>query len=111
VDYDEFKSLVKQGKVNEVRRFLELQREKLKFAPTSITFEVDGHATFRHKRRRVEPDTEGNWRLVQPAAAGRSPSIGKGSKAPIGLRSHLTEVVLPVIAVVPGKDVIRLRKR
>jgi hypothetical protein len=65
VTADEFMDLLKQGKIDEARSALEVEKKKAKFSPTSMTVKSDGSVTFRRKGKRVEQDAEDIWRLAK----------------------------------------------
>lgn len=61
---EDFRNLLKAGKINEARNLLEVETAKAKFAPDTVTMKK-GEVTITRRGKEIEQDAEGNWRLKE----------------------------------------------
>jgi hypothetical protein len=61
--------LIKAGRIGDARKLLKAEMERAKTEPNVIIQNKGGPVIFKHGRRTVEQDADGNWHFVKSKKA------------------------------------------
>lgn len=70
-EFRDLMTLIKEGRIEEARALIEVQREKVNYAPDTVSVAEGKPARFTKKGKPVELAEDRNWRLKPKAITSR----------------------------------------